>query len=216
MRILAFSDVHQRTQNLKALLEKAGKGFDAVIVAGDLTNYGEKSHAEEVLGLLAGNEKVFAIPGNLDTLQVIDAITENKMQLHAKKAKIAGTAFVGFGGGKAFEVGGVLFTEEEIFGALEKLCKGEKSFVLVTHLPPAGTSLDLSASGNHIGSSAVRKIIEKFQPALQLCGHCHEAGGKTEKIGKTLCVNVAAVKEGQATSIELPKHGRPKIERITI
>ena len=29
-------------------------------------------------------------------------------------------------------------------------------------------------------------------------------------------VNVAAVKEGQATSIELPKHGRPKIERITI
>ncbi|MBI4053622.1 MAG: metallophosphoesterase family protein [Candidatus Diapherotrites archaeon] len=216
MRILALSDVHQRTQNLKALLEKAGKGFDAVIVAGDLTNYGEKRHAEEVLGLLAGHENVFAVPGNLDTLQVIDAITGNKMQLHAKKAKIAGVAFVGFGGGKAFEVGEVLFTEEEIFGALEKLCKGEKNFVLVTHLPPLGTALDLTAGGKHIGSSAVRKIIEKFQPALQLCGHCHEAGGKTETIGKTLCVNVAAVKEGQATAIELPKIGLPKTERITI
>jgi len=216
MRFLALSDIHQRTENLGALLEKAGAGFDAVIVAGDLTNYGEKRHAEEVLGLLAGRKNVLVIPGNLDTGEVVRAIGEHKMQLHAAKAFVSGNVFVGFGGGKESEVGDVLFSETQIFSTLEKLCEGEKEFVLVTHLPPSGTGLDLAANGKHIGSDAVRKIIEIFQPRLQLCGHCHEAGGRSERIGKTLCVNVASVKEGLASAIQLSKSAEIKIERISI
>jgi Icc-related predicted phosphoesterase len=39
-----------------------------------------------------------------------------------------------------------------------------------------------------VGSTAVRKIVEKYQPKLGLFGHIHESGGDTF-IGKTLCVN---------------------------
>jgi len=39
-----------------------------------------------------------------------------------------------------------------------------------------------------VGSKAVRKMIEKYQPFLGLHGHIHEASGSI-KIGKTYCVN---------------------------
>lgn len=39
-----------------------------------------------------------------------------------------------------------------------------------------------------VGSKAVRKMIEKYQPFLGLHGHIHEASGSI-KIGKTHCVN---------------------------
>lgn len=39
-----------------------------------------------------------------------------------------------------------------------------------------------------VGSKAVRKMIEKYQPFLGLHGHIHEAAGSI-KIGKTYCVN---------------------------
>jgi len=40
----------------------------------------------------------------------------------------------------------------------------------------------------HVGSKAVRKVLEEFQPKLGLHGHIHESAG-TSRIGKTTCVN---------------------------
>jgi len=71
------------------------------------------------------------------------------------------------------------------------------------HVPPHKTNLDqcpqldadlrpVSAGGNPVmtsaGSTAVRELIEAYQPILSLHGHIHEGRGKT-KIGRTLCVN---------------------------
>jgi Icc-related predicted phosphoesterase len=38
------------------------------------------------------------------------------------------------------------------------------------------------------GSTAVRELIETYQPVLSLHGHIHEGRGKT-RIGRTQCVN---------------------------
>ena len=69
------------------------------------------------------------------------------------------------------------------------------------HCPPYGTGLDdapeltaemdLKNAGHSVkpvGSTAVRDAIERFQPALSLHGHIHEARG-TKRLGRTLCVN---------------------------
>jgi Icc-related predicted phosphoesterase len=40
----------------------------------------------------------------------------------------------------------------------------------------------------HVGSMAVRKVLEEFQPKLGLHGHIHESAGIC-KIGRTVCVN---------------------------
>ena len=45
---------------------------------------------------------------------------------------------------------------------------------------------------DHIGSTEIRRFIERTQPYLVLCGHCHEAvvlGDYKVDVGATRCVN---------------------------
>jgi uncharacterized protein len=78
------------------------------------------------------------------------------------------------------------------------------SAVLNAHVPPHGAPLDLapkldaslrkvmSPGGHaeyvHVGSTAVRAALEKYQPLLGLHGHIHESRGTT-KFGRTLSMN---------------------------
>jgi Icc-related predicted phosphoesterase len=74
----------------------------------------------------------------------------------------------------------------------------EDRLILNLHCPPHGTALDeapvlddsLQAKGGigHVGSRAVRTLIEDIQPALSLHGHIHEARA-TVRLGSTLAVN---------------------------
>jgi len=67
------------------------------------------------------------------------------------------------------------------------------------HVPPYGSSLDLAPELTkdliqaadrkiHVGSHAVAKMIEKYQPLLGLHGHIHESRG-AQKIKRTLVIN---------------------------
>jgi Icc-related predicted phosphoesterase len=67
-----------------------------------------------------------------------------------------------------------------------------------------------------VGSKAVRKMIEKYQPFLGLHGHIHEASGSI-KIGKTCCVNPGSeYAEGiiRAFLIEFKGNQITKLQRI--
>jgi uncharacterized protein len=78
--------------------------------------------------------------------------------------------------------------------------------VLMTHVPPHGSAIDTVAllddqlrpvmsAGNVVevpcGSTAVRHVIEQFQPVLAIHGHVHESPGHT-RLGNTLCVNAGS------------------------
>jgi len=204
MKAIALSDIHGRAENLQKITKLIqGKGVELALIAGDLTNYGGKKEAEAILGILEGLE-VMAVPGNLDTAEVLGFLEEKGISLHGKKKRLGKWAFAGFGGGLLGQPGEVAFKEEEIEKALLGLLESGKNSVLLTHLPPFGTSLDLGIDGTHIGSRAIRKAIEKKQPLLHICGHCHEAQGE-EKIGKTTSANTGAVKEGRAMVIDFGK-----------
>lgn len=71
------------------------------------------------------------------------------------------------------------------------------------HAPPFNTTIDLAPKlgkgmkpkmfmgqpqYEHVGSTAVRKVIEEFQPKMGLHGHIHESPG-IYKLGKTVCFN---------------------------
>jgi Icc-related predicted phosphoesterase len=67
-----------------------------------------------------------------------------------------------------------------------------------------------------VGSKAVRKMIEKYQPFLGLHGHIHESSGSM-KIGKTYCVNPGSeYAEGilRAFLIEFKGNKITKLQRI--
>ena len=98
-------------------------------------------------------------------------------------------------------------TEEkltEIFERMISKVERMENCIFNLHSPPYDTPLDLAPeldktlkpivrSGGevsmvHVGSKAVRQVIEKHKPFLGLHGHIHEARGFA-KIGRTLCIN---------------------------
>ena len=61
--------------------------------------------------------------------------------------------------------------------------------ILLVHYPPYGF-VDKSVFGEHMGSKFVLNLIKRYQPRYCICGHIHEAYGRT-KIGKTIAINTA-------------------------
>jgi Icc-related predicted phosphoesterase len=85
-----------------------------------------------------------------------------------------------------------------------------KKAIFFAHEPPYNTKLDLISNaqspldGKHLGDEYFRKYIEKYQPALMVCGHFHENQG-TDKLGKTLIVNCGSAKDNEAAIIDIGK-----------
>jgi len=213
MLILVLSDIHGRVEKIKKIVSLLhNQGVELALVLGDLTNLGGEKQAEDVLNALKGFEAM-AIAGNFDTMEVARFLERRGVSLHGKARKVGEWSFAGFGGGLVGSPGGFLFSEEDIKAGLENALAKKSSAILATHLPPFGTGIDKCYTGAHVGSKAVRKIIEDFKPALHLCGHCHEASGEA-KIGETKSINVGAVSEGKALLLDLGKE--LKWERIQV
>jgi uncharacterized protein len=89
----------------------------------------------------------------------------------------------------------------EVLTAQAEQLKDVKNAIFNIHVPPYSSQIDNAplmdaqmrpVDGGQtlvpVGSTAVRKLIETYQPMLGLHGHIHEAKGST-KIGRTLCIN---------------------------
>jgi hypothetical protein len=174
-------------------------GIDHVLILGDFPPHSAFGDAERLLEEVRFtldalcDLEVLAIPGNCDSLEVLDVFDEYGVSLHEKSVKLGDTAFVGLGGsaktpfGTPFEM-----SEDVIYEKLDALLSrlsGER-VVVAAHNPPLDTNCDLRSSGDHVGSTAMRDIIEKFQPSVFLCSHIHESGGSSDKIGGTYVANI--------------------------
>ena len=94
--------------------------------------------------------------------------------------------------------------EDSLFAVIKQQAdelKDVKNSIFNLHVPPYNSKLDEAPLLNEnlepvdggrtyvpVGSTAVRKAIEIYQPLLGLHGHVHEAKGSAE-IGRTLCLN---------------------------
>jgi len=97
-------------------------------------------------------------------------------------------------------------TEDALYARLDALARqvqDPRRAVFMIHVPPHDSGLDTApildenlrptiSAGDvlrgPVGSTAVRKIIETYEPLLSVHGHIHESGGE-RKIGRTLCIN---------------------------
>ncbi len=84
-------------------------------------------------------------------------------------------------------------TETEIYlKGEEYLSRLDPSRVILNfHAPPYNTRLDqalIDGRRVHVGSRAVRDLMDKYKPLLGLHGHIHESWAE-DKVGKTLVVN---------------------------
>lgn len=180
MLIQAAGDFHGNKEKMDIFLEGIEENSPQLaILCGDIS-----SSLEEVVDFL--NElkiKAFVVPGNMDPMEMDEAINKSRAtNLNRKRIKFNDKYFIGYGGTNFGEFQG-------------------KADVVVTHVPPKGLQ-DRVVFGMHIGNKSLRNFIEETEPKLLICGHVHEDPGYTDFHG-TIVLNCSVGKKGFYSLVEL-------------
>ncbi len=188
MKILAISDIHGNMKTVRRLIEILSQDFDALLIAGDITHFSGKESARKILKpLLETGITIVAVHGNCDGRNVPALLETLGIWAHDKRIEFRGIGIVGIGGSNITPFHTVWeLNEEEIMRILERNYR--KGDIILSHVPPYGTKADLTYSGIHVGSRALREFIEENLPPLIVTGHIHEARS-VDKIGESLIVN---------------------------
>ena len=199
MKIISFGDIHEDLNNL-TLLKNEMESADLVIVTGDLTNFNGRKEAERVIDeIMKYNENVLAQLGNLDQPEVNDYLTEKGINLHRNGFIRDDIGIFGVGGSNLTPFNTPTeFSEDEIetflLEGIDKV-KDAKFKIMVPHMPPKDTKIDIITAGAHVGSQSVRDFILKHKPDIALSGLIHEARG-SDTIENTLAFNAGMFREG--------------------
>lgn len=201
---VAFGDIHENLDNLPNIPEISGA--QGVLVTGDITFAGGISQAARVLEPIARlTPKLYAQIGNMDRGQITGWLADKGWNLHVQAVPLfPGVYAIGVGGSTPTPFGTpsefseeqlAIWLEEALAQAVQANAGQMPCLVLVSHTPPRDSACDKLSSGASAGSVAVRSFIEKYQPALCLCGHIHESVAE-ERIGKTQVINPGDLQGG--------------------
>jgi Icc-related predicted phosphoesterase len=210
MRIISFGDIHMSLQTIERLAPEL-RAADLAILSGDLTNFGGRDDAAQVLAATRQHApNVLAVSGNLDQLDVIDFLREQGVCLHGESRRYGALGIFGCGGSNRtpFHTPTEL-TDEEISLLLERAYAGVadmRPVLMICHTPPAHTTTDRISSGLHVGSRAVRAFIEAHQPEVCITGHIHESAG-VDRVGRTVVINAGALRDGGYIVVDTHPHG---------
>ncbi|RAP48748.1 MAG: metallophosphoesterase [Methanosphaera sp. rholeuAM6] len=205
MKILMITDIHSNPDKIYAYLDD--NSVDEIIITGDVTDFGPETLFVDILNKFSEYANVHALFGNCDPKNSEQLLNEsNAVNIHDNTSMIGDIQLVGFGGSNPtpFDTPNE-YSDESLYENLSKhaeLLSSDSFTILVTHAPPLDTNADKIESGAHVGSMAVRKIIEETQPTLNVCGHVHESIGQ-DTIGETTIVNPGDASTGHACIIEL-------------
>jgi Icc-related predicted phosphoesterase len=208
MLIIAFGDVHMRTERAERIPEI--READFVVINGDLTVRGGRSEALSVVDALSDlNGKLYAHIGNMDDAEVDMMFTEMGMNLDGRGVLTGEEGMFGLGGSPPtpFDTPSE-FPERELEAILRKAYEHVKEArvkILFSHPPPVNTLVDRLRSGEHVGSTAVRSFLEETDCSACVCGHIHEAVG-TDRVGSTLVINPGMLAQGGYARIEWDGH----------
>jgi Icc-related predicted phosphoesterase len=167
------------------------------------------SMAEE--RLKGTNAKIYMTPGNDDALSIDEVLNSSSMVINPEGKVVMiddhhEMLSSGYSNPTPWDSPREA-TEEEMEKKIEdmaSLVKDMKNCIFNLHCPPYDSGLDvapklgkdlkpvvIAGTGVEmvpVGSTSIRKLIEKYQPLIGLHGHIHEARGET-KIGRTVCYN---------------------------
>jgi uncharacterized protein len=190
--------------------------------------------ADERLG--GSGIRVFVCPGNDDQLEVDEVVANAKTVELGEGRVIDINGFQLASSGWANRTPWDTYREEDEDVLLERFERMIKDVttdpphtIFSLHCPPHNTGLDeapqltadmsLKDAGRAtvpVGSTAVRQVIERHQPALALHGHIHEARG-THRLGNTLCINPgSSYEQGQLLGAVIDIEGKKKVKNFVL
>jgi Icc-related predicted phosphoesterase len=206
MRIGYVVDVHGRFGAVPEAVSAMGP-IDVLVVGGDITTFGTPEDARRALALwrpLAPT--LLAVAGNCDSPAIDALLIEEGVSLDARGVVVDGVGFAGVSASPLTPLDTPHeLPDEEIGrrGAAALAAVAEATVrVFCPHAPPHGTACDRLHSGVHVGSPALRALVEREQPDLVLCGHIHESRGLDE-LGASRIVNPGPVAAGHYALVEI-------------
>jgi len=203
IELMGYYWVHQTPDEFHAYQADSAK-VDALFKQKMLERLREwMALADERLG--GTGMKVFMAAGNDDHLEVDKVIADSAaiVDCGSRKVMLGGHEMVSFSWSNPTPWNTPREKpDEELEPMLEELVATVENMpaaIFNLHVPPYGYSLDLApqltkdlvqAADNrvHVGSRAVARMIEKYQPLLGLHGHIHESRG-AQKVKRTLILN---------------------------
>jgi Icc-related predicted phosphoesterase len=189
MQFLLFSDVHGDRAACQQIVDRAPE-VDVVIGAGDFCTM--RRGLQPIIDRLSAIETpTVLVPGNAESdNELRDACADWPAAhvLHGDSVGIDGVPFFGIGGGIPVTPFGAWSWDLSEDEAAPLLADCPTGAVLVSHSPPKN-AVDQDSQGQHLGSTAVRRAIEKKKPSLVVCGHIHASWGQSADIGPTTVVN---------------------------
>ncbi len=187
IRILASADLHGDIKAVKKVV-KYSHLADVVVVAGDLSNLGNKLR-KTLVELNKSKVKVLVVPGNHETEEQLIAESvdlHNIINLHKSFFMVKKTLFLGYGGANFTNTEPDFLDVQPFFHRLIEKNKPEK-VVFVTHNPPYGFLDDLG--GEHVGTFEFTEFMKSEKLNLIICGHLHEHAGLEVNFRKTKIIN---------------------------
>ncbi len=212
MDVLLLADLHGQYGKLESFQIY---DYDAVIIAGDITNFGPLEPVDSVLSSI--EVPCFAVPGNCDPREIIDVLEHSDaVCLHNSWMALGKVTLAGLGGSNQTPFGTPFELSEEEIGTIMTRLVGvmEKNVhnVLLSHAPPYG-ALD-SVGDDHVGSQSIREHMNRFD--LVCCAHIHEARGVTEVDGVKI-VNPGPASDGYGALIHFGSEPKDiQIEMISV
>lgn len=184
LRILASADIHGVIEVYEWLRAAVSHHCaDVLILAGDLLIGGweeeQSEHARTfVIPLLQTIPvPVFFIMGNDDHIE-LEPGNENVRSAHANKLSLGGFSIVGYQYSPPFVGSCHEKPDREIaedLRGIEPLL--DETSILVTHSPAFGY-VDRIYAGDHVGSSAIRELLDRANVLCHIHGHIHHSFGR--------------------------------------
>lgn len=199
IKLIAVSDIHGLYAKVMDILANES-GFDALIIAGDLTTNGSPREAEDALKLFAQFGKpIVSVAGNMDPLTLEPTFESMSHYVNGRGVLLGNVGFFGVSGSPFTPMNTPYEISEETIGECAeagwKDVAAARWKIFVPHSPPQRTAVDRISSGNQVGSAAIRNFVERRQPDLVVCGHIHEARGR-DTVGNSQIVNCGPAGRG--------------------
>lgn len=206
MRIGYVVDVHDRFEAVGRAISETGP-VDVLVVGGDITTFGGPDDAKRAVELwrpLA--PRLLAVAGNCDSPEIDERLVELGVSLDGRGLILGDVGLAGVSAAPHSPLHTPYELPDDELGrrgaeALADIA-GCRVRIFCPHAPPYGTACDWLRSGEHVGSQALRALVDRELPDLVLCGHIHEARA-TDELGSVQVVNPGPVASGHYALVDV-------------
>ena len=215
MRIAYVVDVHDRFEAVPDALARIGD-VDLLLVGGDITTGGTPDDAARAVELWQPLvPQLLAVAGNMDSAAIDCRLVELGVAINGRGVVIGDIGVAGVSGSPPTTMHTPHELDDEEIGrraeAALQAIRDVRVRIFTPHAPPHETACDQLRPGEHVGSVALRRIVEREQPDVVLCGHIHQARG-TDLIGTAQIVNPGPVAAGHYAIVEVDQGVRVALD----